>query len=95
MTKPYSLNLAIAQLRGWLRGDGPLGCGGVAGGRFERREVVAALSCDGQRGAWQNGGNRQRVLIGEHRAWLLARIAGGSDMTLRGLVANGPNGASR
>ncbi len=33
------------------------------------------------------GGYRPRVLIGEHRAWLLRRIASGSDMTLRGLVA--------
>jgi putative transposase len=33
------------------------------------------------------GGHRPRVLIGEHRAWLLQRIASGSDMTLRGLVA--------
>ena len=33
------------------------------------------------------GGHRPRVLIGEHRAWLLQRIASGPDMTLRGLVA--------
>jgi transposase len=33
------------------------------------------------------GGHRPRVLIGEHRAWLLQRIAIGSDLILRGLVA--------
>ena len=33
------------------------------------------------------GGHRPRVLIGEHRAWLLQRIASGPDMTLRGLAA--------
>jgi putative transposase len=33
------------------------------------------------------GGHRPRVLTGECRTWLLARIASGSDMTLRGLVA--------
>lgn len=49
--------------------------------------MVAALSRDGQRGAEKDGGYRPRVLIGEHRAWLLRRIASGSDMTLRGLVA--------
>jgi putative transposase len=56
-------------------------------GRFERREMIAALSRDGPRGAEKDGGHRPRVLIGEHRAWLLQRIASGSDMTLRGLVA--------
>jgi len=32
------------------------------------------------------GGYRPRVLVGEHRAWLVKRIAG-ADFTLRGLVA--------
>jgi transposase len=33
------------------------------------------------------GGHRPRILTGECRTWLLQRIASGSDMTLRGLVA--------
>ena len=43
MTKPYSLDLRDrAQLREWWQGGNqvPLGCGDVAGGRFERREMV-------------------------------------------------------
>jgi transposase len=33
----------------------------------------------------QMGGHRPRVLVGEHREWLLRRVT--SDFTLRGLVA--------
>ncbi len=88
MTKPYSLDLrdrAVAR---------------VAAGETVR-SVAAALRAGvssvvkwsqrfratGSAAPGKMGGHRPRVLIGEHRAWLLARIAGGSDMTLRGLVA--------
>ena len=56
MTKPYSLDLRDrAVCAGGGGRDGPLGCGDVAGGRFEPREMVAALSRDGQRGAEKDG----------------------------------------
>jgi putative transposase len=88
MTKPYFLDLgdrAVAR---------------VAAGETVR-SVAAALRvgvssvvkwpqrfrATGGAAARKMGGHRPRVLIGEHRAWLLQRIASGPDMTLRGLVA--------
>ena len=33
------------------------------------------------------GGHKPKAIAGEHRAWLLGRIRGEQDFTLRGLVA--------
>ena len=49
--------------------------------------MVQRFRATGSAAPRKMGGYRPRVLIGEHRAWLLRRIASGSDMTLRGLVA--------
>ena len=51
MTKPYSLDLRDRAVARVVAGETD-----VAGGRFERREMVAALSRDGQRGAGKDGG---------------------------------------
>ena len=49
--------------------------------RWSQRFRATASSAPGRM-----GGHRPRVLVGEHRIWLLERIAA-SDFTLRGLVA--------
>ena len=56
MTKPYSLDLVIERLRGWWRARRSARLRRRCGWAFERREMVAALSRDGQRGAEKDGG---------------------------------------
>jgi putative transposase len=87
LTKPYSLDLRDRAVARVVAGETVRSVAAALRGRFERREMAAALSRYGQRGAEKEGGHRPRVLIGEHRAWLLQRIASGPDMTLRGLAA--------
>ena len=87
MSKPYSMDLrerAVARVQ--------------AGERV--RAVAETLSISpssvvkwsqrfratGSAAAGKMGGHRPRVLVGEHRSWLLERTAG-AGFTLRGLVA--------
>ena len=86
MTKPYSNDLRERAV------------GRVSAGESVR-SVAAVLSISassvvkwaqrsratGSVAPGQMGGHRPRVLVGEHREWLLRRVT--SDFTLRGLVA--------
>ena len=85
MTKPYSIDLRERAVARVLAGESV-------------RSVAAVLSVSassvvkwaqrkrstGSVAPGQMGGHRPRVLVGEHREWLLRRV--GSDFTLRGLV---------
>ena len=86
MTKPYSMDLRERAIARVQRGESV-------------RSVAAALSVSassvvkwsqrfratGSVAPGQMGGHRPRLIVGEHEAWLRARIAA-RDFTLRGLV---------
>ena len=87
MAKPYSLDLrerAVARVQ----------AGGSVRAVAERLSISPSsvvkwsqrFRATGSAAAGKIGGYRPRVLVDEHRAWILGQIAG-SDFTLRGLVA--------
>ena len=88
MTKPYSLNLRDRAVARVVAGETVRSVAATL--RVGVSSVVKwsqRFRATGSAAPRKMGGYRPRVLIGEHRAWLLRRIASGSDMTLRGLVA--------
>jgi transposase len=88
MTKPYSLDLRDRAVARVVAGEtvrsvaATLRVGVSSVVKWSQRFRATGSAAPGKM-----GGHRPRVLIGEHRAWLLQRIASGPDMTLRGLVA--------
>jgi putative transposase len=87
LTKPYSLDLRDRAVARVVAGETVRSVAATLRGRFERREWPPRFRATGSAAPRKMGGHRPRVLIGEHRAWLLQRIASGPDMTLRGLAA--------
>ncbi len=88
MTKPYSLDLRDRAVARVVAGETVRSVAATL--RVGVSSVVKwsqRFRATGSAAPRKMGGYRPRVLIGEHRAWLLRRIASGSDMTLRGLVA--------
>ena len=88
MARPYSLDLRERVVAAVLTGES---CRAVA-----KRFGVGVSSVvkwtqryrsTGSAAAKPMGGNRSLALVGEDRAWLLARIAGDENVTLRGLRA--------
>ena len=88
MTKPYSLDLRDRAVALVVAGEtvrsvaATLRVGVSSVVKWSQRFRATGSAAPGKM-----GGHRPRVLIGEHRAWLLQRIASGPDMTLRGLAA--------
>jgi transposase len=87
MARPYSLDLrerlVAAVDRGMSRRRAAVrfGIGISTAIRWTRRfQETGSVRPD------KMGGNRPKLIVGEHRAWLLRRIEQG-DFTLRGLVA--------
>ena len=88
MTKPYSLDLRDRAVARVVAGETVRSVAATL--RVGVSSVVKwsqRFRATGSAAPRKMGGHRPRVLIGEHRAWLLQRIASGPDMTLRGLVA--------
>lgn len=88
MTKPYSLDLRDRAVARVAAGETVRSV--VATFRVGVSSVVKwsqRFRATGSAAPGKMGGHRPRILTGECRTWLLQRIASGSDMTLRGLVA--------
>jgi transposase len=88
MTKPYSLDLRDRAVARVVAGETVRSVAATL--RVGVSSVVKwaqRFRATGSAAPRKMGGHRPRVLIGEHRAWLLQQIASGLDMTLRGLVA--------
>ena len=88
LTKPYSLDLRDRAVARVVAGETVRSVAATL--RVGVSSVVKwspRFRATGSAAPRKMGGHRPRVLIGEHRAWLLQRIASGPDMTLRGLAA--------
>jgi putative transposase len=86
MTKPYSIDLRERAVARVSAGESVRSVAAVLSisassvVKWAQRERTTGSVAPGQ-----IGGHRPRVLVGEHRDWLLQRVR--SDFTLRGLVA--------
>ena len=88
MTKPYSLDLRDRAVARVVAGETVRSVAATL--RVGVSSVVKwsqRFRATGSAAPRKMGGYRPRVLIGEHRAWLLRRIASGSDT----LVAHTPH----
>jgi transposase len=86
MTKPYSIDLRERAVARVSAGESVRAVASVL--RISASSVVKWAQRERATGnviPGQMGGHRPRVLVGEHREWLLRRKK--SDFTLRGLVA--------
>jgi transposase len=86
MTKPYSNDLRERAVARVSAGESVRSVAAVLS--ISASSVVKwaqRLRATGSVAPGQMGGHRPRVLVGEHREWLLRRVT--SDFTLRGLVA--------
>lgn len=87
MTKPYPMELRQRALKFVSQGKS---CRKVA----EQLDLsissvvrwVARHRATGSLKPGQVGGHRPRKIVGEHRDWVLAQVAGGADVTLQGLA---------
>lgn len=87
MAKPYSMDLRERAVERVQAGESVRAVAEVLS--ISPSSVVKwwqRFRATGSAAAGKIGGYRPRVLVGEHRAWLVKRIAG-ADFTLRGLVA--------
>ena len=87
MARPYSLDLRERAVERVVSGESVRSVAKAL--RISASSVVKwsqRLRTTGSAAPGKIGGHRPRVLVGDHRVWLLARMAGG-DFTLRGLVA--------
>jgi transposase len=86
MTKPYSNDLRVRAVARVSAGESVRSVAAVLS--ISASSVVKWAQRERSTGSvapGQIGGHRPRVLVGEHRDWLLQRVK--SDFTLRGLVA--------
>jgi len=86
MTNPYSIDLSERAIARVVAGESVRASAAVL--KISASSVVKWAQRQRSTGSvapGQMGGHRPRVLVGEHRNWLLERMK--SDFTLRGLVA--------
>ena len=86
MTKPYSIDLRERAVARVVAGESVRAVAAVL--KISASSVVKWAQRERATGSvapGQMGGHRPRVLVGDHRTWLLERAK--SDFTLRGLVA--------
>lgn len=87
MTKPYPIELRQRALKFVNQGKSchevaeQLDVGVSSVVRWMQRHRATGSLKPGQ-----VGGHRPRKIVGEHRDWVLAEIAGGADVTLQGLA---------